>query len=220
MPKFPKRKDGGWWLAQACAFDAGYNTKEYQEAQEYAIHGGHRTSEALSIGRAKRIRFYEFDTTLWDSPHRYGGAYELYFKHIIPLLWHIYDDIPLETSDIPNEFISYMPTLETLGMIGYSNDKPCVKIPVMEKAAYQELCKAVQTATDEIKSAIGKEFTVFIASLKTRIPKHLTTVPELYRYYDATKYFVMAIVREAYNKGLHLKDIDYCCPPVVLVYEE
>ena len=220
MPKFPKRKDGGWWLAQACAFDAGYNTKEYQEAQEYAIHGGHRTSEALSTGRAKRIRFYEFDTTLWDSPHRYGGAYELYFKHIIPLLWHIYDDIPLETSDIPNEFISYMPTLETFGMIGYSNDKPCVKIPVMEKAAYQELCKAVQTATDEIKSAIGKEFSVFIASLKTRIPKHLTTVPELYRYYDATKYFVMAIVREAYNKGLHLKDIDYCCPPVVLVYEE
>lgn len=90
----------------------------------------------------------------------------------------------------------------------------------MEKAAYQELCKAVQTATDEIKSAIGKEFTVFIASLKTRIPKHLTTVPKLYRYYDTTKYFVMAIVREAYNKGLHLKDIDYCCPPVVLVYEE
>ena len=26
------------------------------------------------VGRTKRIRFYEFDTTLWDSPHRYGGA--------------------------------------------------------------------------------------------------------------------------------------------------
>ena len=64
--------------------DAGYNMKEYTEASEYAIHGGHRTTEALSIGRTKRIRFYEFDTTLWDSPHRYGGAYELYFKHIIP----------------------------------------------------------------------------------------------------------------------------------------
>lgn len=219
-PKFPKRKDGGWWLAQAAAFDAGYNTKVYQEAQEYAIHGGHRTSEALSVGRAKRIRFYEFDTTLWDSPHRYGGAYELYFKHIIPLLWHIYDDIPLETSDIPNEFISYMPTLETFGLIGYSNSKPCVKIPVMEKSAYQDLCRVIQNATDEIKSAIGKEFTGFITSMKTRIPKHLKTVPELYRYFDATKYFVMAIVREAYNKGLHLKDVNYCCPPVVLVYEE
>lgn len=37
----------GWWYAQAIAFDAGYNMKEYSEASEYAIHGGHRTSEAV-----------------------------------------------------------------------------------------------------------------------------------------------------------------------------
>ena len=54
--------------------------------------------------------------------------------------------------------------------------------------------------------------------MKTPIPKHLTSVPELFRYHEATKYFVMSIVREAYNKGLHLKDVDYCCPPAVLVY--
>lgn len=220
MPKFPKRKDGGWWYAQATAFDAGYNMKEYKEASEYAIHGGHRTSEALSVGRTKRIRFYEFDTTLWDSPHRYGGAYELYFKHIIPLLGHIYDDIPLETSDIPNEFISYMPTLETLGVIGYTQYKPCVKVPVLEKTAYDDLCVVIKCATEEINSAIGDEFTTFIASMKTPLPKHLTSVPELFRYHEATTYFVMAIVREAYNKDLHLKDVDYCCPPVVLVYKE
>ena len=56
--------------------------------------------------------------------------------------------------------------------------------------------------------------------MKTPIPKHLTSVPELFRYYEATKYFVMSIVREAYDKGLHLQGVDYCCPPVVLVYEE
>lgn len=197
-----------------------YHMKEYTEASEYAIHGGHRTTEALSIGRTKRIRFYEFDTTLWDSPHRYGGAYELYFKHIIPLLWHIYDEIPLESSNIPNEFISYMPTLEKLGIIEHTQDKPCVQIPVLEKTAYEELCDVIKSATEEIKSAIGNEFTTFIASRKTPIPNHLTSVPELFRYHEATTYFVMAIVREAYNKGLHLKDVDYCCPPVVLVYEE
>ncbi len=219
-PVFPKRKDGGRWLAQAVALDAGYNTKEYQEAQEYAIQGGHRTSEAIAVGRTKRIRLYEFDTTLWDSPCRYGGAYELYFKYIIPMLWHIYDDIPLEASDIPNEFISYMPTLEAVGLIGYSKDKPYVKIPVMEKVSYQEVCALVQTAVEEIKAAIGDEFTAFIMPMKAWIPKHLTSVPELYRYHYAAKYFVMAIVREAYGKGLHLKNVDACCPPVVLVYEE
>lgn len=217
-PKFPKRRDGGWWFAQATAFDAGYNMKEYNEASEYCIHGGHRTLEAVAVGRTKRIRFYEFDTTLWDSPHRYGGAYELYFKHIIPLLWSIYDGIALETTDIPNDFISYIPTLERLGVIGRTDDGLCVKIPVLKKTEYDEMCAVIKSATDEIKAAIGEEFTTFISSMKTPIPKHLTSVPELFRYHEATKYFVMSIVREAYNKGLHLKDVDYCCPPAVLVY--
>lgn len=219
-PKFPKRKDGGWWFAQAIAFDAGYNTKEYMDASEYCIHGGHRTSEAVSVGRTKRIRLYEFDTTLWDSPHRFGGAYELYFKHIIPLLWSIYDGISLETSDIPNDFISYIPTLEQFGVIGRTEDKLCVKIPVLKKTDYDEMCALIKNATEEIKAVIGEEFTTFITSLKTPIPKHLTSVPELFRYMEATAYFVMSIVREAYDNGLHLKDVDYCCPPVVLVFEE
>ena len=219
-PKFPKRKDGGWWLAQAIAFDAGYNTKEYMDASEYCIYGGHRTSEAVSVGRTKRIRLYEFDTTLWDSPHRFGGAYELYFKHIIPLLWSIYDGISLETSDIPNDFISYIPTLEQFGVIGRTEDKLCVKIPVLKKTDYDEMCALIKYATEEIKATIGEEFTTFITSLKTPVPKHLTSVPELFRYMEATAYFVMSIVREAYDNGLHLKDVDYCCPPVVLVYEE
>ena len=219
-PKFPKRKDGGWWFAQAITFDAGYNTKEYMDASEYCIHGGHRTSEAVSVGRTKRIRLYEFDTTLWDSPHRFGGAYELYFKHIIPLLWSIYDGISLETSDIPNDFISYIPTLEQFGVIGRTEDKLCVKIPVLKKTDYDEMCALIKNATEEIKAVIGEEFTTFITSLKTPIPKHLTSVPELFRYMEATAYFVMSIVREAYDNGLHLKDVDYCCPPVVLVYEE
>ncbi len=218
-PNFPMRKDGGWWYAQAVAFDAGYDMTEYQESMEFAIQGGHRTSEANSVGRTQKIRLYEFDTTLWDSPYRYGGAYDLYFKHIIPLLWHIYDDIPLEQSTIPNEFISYMETLEKVGMIRYSEGKAYVNIPVIEQSDYDRLWTLVKEATAEIKEAIGKEFAAFTASMRTPIPKHLTSVPELYRYHNATEYFVMAIVREAYEKGLHLHGVDYCCPPVVLVYK-
>jgi RNA polymerase sigma-70 factor (ECF subfamily) len=216
-PKFPKRKDGGRWFAQATVFDAGYHMKEYNEAAEYTIRGGHRTSEAIAVGRTKRIRFYEFDTTLWDSPARYGGAFELYFKYIIPLLWSIYDDVPL---DVPNEFVSYIPTLERCGIVGRDKSKLCVKIPVLQKADYDELCVMIKAATEEIKTAIGEEFAAFTASMKTPLPKHLTSVPELFRYHEATRYFVMSIVREAYSRKLHLADVQSCCPAVVLVYEE
>ena len=217
--KFPKRKDGGWWFAHATAFDAGYNTKEYNEAAEYMIHGGHRTSEAITAGGTRRVRLLEFDTTLWDSPHRYGFSYELYFKHVIALLWCIYADIPLEEHDIPSELISYIPTLENLGLIGTTHNKPCVAVPVLKTSEYEKMCAVIKNAVNEINSAIGKEFENFIASIKTPIPKHLTSVPEGYRFIDATKYFVMAIVREAYDKGLHLKGVDYCCPPVVMVWD-
>ncbi len=222
VPNFPKRKDGGWWFAQAMAFEAGCNMKEYAEASEYAIHGGHRTTEAFVEGGTRRVRLYEFDTTLWDSPHRYGFDFELYFKHIIPFLWCIYADIPIEEklgTEIPDTLVSHIPTLEKLGMIGNTQNKLCVKIPVLKKTEYDEMCIIIKRATERIKSEIGEEFTSFIASKKTPLPKHLTSVPELYRYNEATTYFVMAIVREAYNKGLHLKDVDYCCPPIVLVYD-
>ena len=98
-------------------------------------------------------------------------------------------------------------------------EKLCVAIPVLKKEEYDEVCAVIKEATAKIKSEIGDEFFAFTASMKTPVPKHLTSVPELLRYHEATKYFVMSIVREAYREGLHLKDVDYCCPPVVFVYE-
>ncbi len=220
-PHFPKRRDGGWWFAQATAFDAGYNTKEYNEASEYAIQGGHRTSESFVDGSTRSVRLYEFDTTLWDSPHRYGGAFDLYFKYIIPLLWRLYTDKTIDdSSEIPNEFISYIPSLERFGMLGNTQGKLRVAIPVLKKSEYEKVNAAIKCAAESLKQAIGEEFSTFVSALKTPVPKHLTSVPELFRYSNATDYFVMAVIREAYEKGLHLKNVDYCCPPVVLVYDE
>ena len=220
-PHFPKRRDGGRWFAQATAFDAGYNTKEYNEASEYAIQGGHRTSESFVDSGTRSVRLYEFDTTLWDSPHRYGGAFDLYFKYIIPLLWRLYTDKTIDdSSEIPNEFISYIPSLERFGMLGNTQGKLRVAIPVLKKSEYEKVNAAIKCATESLKTAIGEDFSAFVSSKKTPVPKHLTSVPDLFRYGDATNYFAMTVVRKAYENGLHMKNVDYCCPPVVLVYDE
>ena len=220
-PHFPKRRDGGWWFAQATAFDVGYNTKEYNEASEYAIQGGHRTSESFVDDGTRSVRLYEFDTTLWDSPHRYGGAFDLYFKYIIPLLWRIYADKTIDdSSEIPNEFISYIPSLERFGMLGNTQGELRVAIPVLKKTEYEKVNAAIKCATESLKTAIGEDFSAFVSSNKTPVPKHLTSVPDLFRYGDATNFFAMTVVRKAYENGLHMKNVDYCCPPVVLVYDE
>ena len=219
-PNFPTRKDGGRWCAHATAIDAGYNLKEYHDSSNYMIHGGHRTSESLKVGRVKCVRFYEFDTPLWDAARRFYGAYELYFKHITNLLWYVYDGVSFENLEIPNEFIAYIPKLVEFGLIGYTEGKLTLKIPVLKENEYHELLTAISNATDEMKQKVGEDLSNFVSTMKTPVPKHLTSVPELFRYGDATNYLVMATVREAYNRGLHLKGVDYCCPPVVLVYEE
>lgn len=220
-PHFPKRRDGGWRFAQATAFDAGYSTKEYNEASEYAIQGGHRTSESFVDDGTRSVRLYEFDTTLWDSPHRYGGAFDLYFKYIIPLLWRIYADKTIDdSSEIPNEFISYIPSLERFGMLGNTQGELRVAIPVLKKTEYEKVNAAIKCATESLKTAIGEDFSAFVSSNKTPVPKHLTSVPDLFRYGDATNYFAMIVVRKAYENGLHMQNVDYCCPPVVLVYDE
>ena len=48
-----------------------------------------------------------------------------------------------------------------------------------------------------MKSAIGDIFEAFITSMNAIVSMHLISVPELFRFKDATEYFVMSIVREA-----------------------
>ena len=223
MPEYPLRRDGGRWIAQGTAFEAGYDDREFLDSMEYAIQGGHRTTEAHISQDSVRVRFYEFDTTLYDSPCRYGGSvesYELYFKHVIPLLWSIFKGRPPEETEIPNEFISRIPVFETLGLLWRKDGIACVNVPVLKKTEYREICRIISSATESLKTELGAEFDAFISKMKTPVPKHLMSVPELFRYGNATTYFVMAIVREAHSRGLHMKDVDYCCPPVLLVYEE
>lgn len=215
---FPKRKDGGRWFAHAIAFDAGYNRREYNESMEYTILGGHRSSEVFVDNRSRKVYLFEFDTTLWDCPHRFGNAPELYFKHIIPLLWNIYSGIPLDkNTEIPNEFISLIPKFTEFGLFKSEKGRLSLAIPVLKESEYGEVCSAIRDATEKLKTALGDELTAFVSAMKTPVPKHLTSVPELFRYIDATAYLEMSVVREAYEKGLHLKKVDYCCPPVVLV---
>ena len=221
-PNFPKRRDGGQWFAQAVAFEAGYDMTEYNKSTEYMIQGGHRTTESYAAGGTRRVRLCEFDTALWDNPARYAFSYDLYFKHIIPFLWCIYADIPLEERvgyDVPSELITHIPEIEKIGLIRRENGNICVSIPVLKIDEYNRLCDVIQCATDELIIAIGKEFEEFISTKKSPVPKHLKSVPELYRYCDAAVYFTMSVVREAYDKGLHLSGVNYCCPPVVMVWD-
>lgn len=221
MPIFPNRKDGGRWFVHATAIPAEYHMRTYTDSTNYLIIGGHRVSEDLVDDGKRSVRFCEFDTTLLDNPHRYAGMHDLYFRYIVQLLWKIYENIPFAADEtVPNELISHIPTLEDVGILTDQSGALRVDIPVLMETEYTELNATIKRTVEALKAAIGNNFSAFAHSMKTPIPKHLTSVPELFRYNAATNYFAMAVVRTAYEKGLHLKNLSGCYPPAILVYRE
>lgn len=216
---FINRKDGGKWFASALEIEAGYDMEEYNETSNYLILGGHRTLSKVIDNTS--IHLYEFDTSLYDCPSRYGNDFDLYCKYIIPLLWSIYTENSLTNNDeIPNDFINYIPSFEQLGILKKQNNKILVDIPILTKNEYETISEIIKEATRKIKDKIGNEFFNFALKNKTTLPKHLSYVPDLLLYNDATCYFAMAIIRKAFESKLHLCNVTYCCPPVVLVYNK
>lgn len=218
----PDRKDGGSWIASGVEIPAGYDESRSNEADEYTVLGGHRASGGkCDYHGAKFLRLCEFDTTLWDSPCRFCACgFQNYFTYITKLLWSIYRNIELTESEIPNEMLERIPQLETVGLLSSESGKVTVDIPVLDMGEYKEVEAAVNTAIERLKKELGDELGVFLKGSMMQVPAYIKNVLDVHKLVPATQYLVMATVRRAYEKGLHLQDVDYCCPPVVFVYEE
>lgn len=223
QPKLnPARRDGGWWTAQGHYIPGGYDTTKINKINEYVVQGGHRTSGGeLDFLGAKYLRLCEFDTTLWDSPHRFAVCgYDNYFDGIINLLWCVHKGVSPETAEVKNALIESIHGLETVGLLTRESGATAVDIPVMDWASYEQLAAVIDEVRDKLIAEIGGDYREYLRGTQIQLPSHLTSVPEVRLYLPAINCIVMAAVREAYERGLHLSDVDYCCPPVVLAYKE
>lgn len=221
--KPPKRRDGGTWTACGSYTPAGYIESEEEKAErEYQIWGGHRTDGgACDYNGAKFMQLVEFDTTLWDNPCRYHVCgFDLYFKEIRKLLWCIYKKLPIETSGIPSALLEKIPDLiAKTGLLVREDGELKVDIPVVTPEEYRRVKEITAECFEQLKSELGSEYTEYLRGNMVDIPKHLKGIPDGYRYRPLTENIVMLIVMEAYEKGLHLAGVDYCCPPVVFICE-
>ena len=218
----PPRRDGGRWTAMAWAFPGGYDGREYAELMKYAIMGGHRQNRRnIDFGEKYQLSLCEFDTNLLDNPHRYNACgLDTYFNEVSSLLWCIYNDIPIEKAKISNTLIESIEKLiKDTGLIDRRDGKLVVDIPVFEQSTFCEIGKYGNSAFNELVSELGDDYKNYLKNNKVDIPKHISSIKEVHRYLPAYNYIVMLIVRMAHERGLHIADVDYCCPPAVLVYE-
>lgn len=224
---FKPRPDGGAWMAMGWATpgDTKPDVRD-EEMANYHICGGHRTSaRKVQIGeKSLYLCLREFDTPYWDCPARYHGICDMktYFEHLRPFLYCLHKGLSVEDGRFPNNLIEAIPQLTERGLLAREGDRLLPDIPILTEAEYAHLDGLIQTAVDKFKDLIGPAFHEYLKGAAEWVPPHLDreAVPDGYRYKRATICFVMAAVRRAYDAGIHMRGVDFCCPPVVLTYRE
>ena len=218
----PPRRDGGRWIAFGWKFESGRDYSRYNELGDWVVQGGHRTSDSTDCAGAKRVCLYEFDVPFWDNPHRFAVCgFHNYFNGIIKLLWCLHQHRSPEEAGVNNALIESIPRLiENTGLIARSGDGFEVDVPVLSRAEYAEIDHIVSEAFNALNSQIGDKYRDFLRGSAVRVPPQLeASVPTSYRLIPASNYIVMSAVREAAARRIHMHDVNYCCPPVLLVYE-
>ncbi len=220
---YPQRKDGGRWSAVAYHYPAVYDKEADRELGNYQIHGGHRSSRLPDYRGAKQLDLYEFDTPFYDSPNRASVAgFDSYFlrRDMHKLLWCAHIGVSPDEGELDNRMLQSIDRYITLGMLKRENGVLKPDIAILSRSEYNELDALISYATEKLTASLGDAYSRFLDSIPLKPPAHLTDQP-LFRLYGISSLnIVMAVVREAYEKGLHLAELDACYPPSVLVFDE
>ena len=116
--------------------------------------------------------------------------------------------------------IEAIPEYVETGLLAEGEDGLKLDIPYMNEAQYVQLMSLVDETVEALDQAVGEDFRAFVKKGRVPIPAHLDSVPIGLQYRNSTVYMEMAIVREAYEKGLHMKGVDFVCPPMIVVFVE
>ena len=223
-PRKTERPDGGSWTAFGFSYPPGFDSDTEKKYRHYSILGGHRSCIRGDVPGAKQVATFEFDTPMWDYSCRYCAGVEMadtYFMNIHKILWKVYkNERPTAEDGIPESMIEAIPEYVETGLLAAGKDGLKLDIPYMNETQYVQLMSLVDESVEALDRAVGEDFRAFVKKGRIPIPAHIDSVPIGLQYRNSTVYMEMAIVREAYEKGLHMKGVDFVCPPMIVVFVE
>lgn len=122
---------------------------------------------------------------------------------ILKLMYILATDTEPEKLDFNINYLKTIPHLKKCKMLREENDKIKPNIPILNKPDFFEFWKLLNET--EEKFSCNEELTLktieFLKNKKTKIPNHLTSVPEQKQYQYATSAFLFATIREAIAHG-------------------
>lgn len=213
---YPDRPNGGKWFALGNHFEAGYDAqKTQQEYRKYWIDG--ETSQTMGEydGR-KNVTMYAYDCLLGSTYHgcsQWGISEDMLLKILYLVAYDREKDLALLNSHI----LEHMDVLLELRLLarGEGGHLECL-VPVISGENSERQRQLACQYGEKISQEFHDEL---LALLKypVKLPSHLKSVSEWYRYFQCGRCFSMMVAQRARESGLFLPGYDGPAPAISLV---
>lgn len=212
---YPARPDGGAWIAVGNRYPMDFDFGTYRFAKY--CYGGERCAYWEHFLGAGSVELHVYDTQ--PDLNRYQhGPIEMSDDNLCKLLYIIHRGIPFDETGFNSVFLENIPHLAECGVLRYEDARPCVAIPVVDKAEYNELLKLNFTYMNKLADILEQPLRKAAPKMKYNIPQHLKgRVAEIRQYGGYA--IPMAIVKKAIASGDFLRGTKDPIPPMLLVVD-
>lgn len=212
--EYPVRPDGGRWIAVGSRYPEDFDFSTYRMGKY--CYGGERVAYWERFLNSKSIDLKIYDTQPDLNLYQHGPI-ELSDDNLAKLLYIISRKIPFDNTGFNLMFCEDIPHLIQCGVLGESNGKVFVNIPMLTPDEYKSLddiCLKYMKLLANILEPLLRE--VF-PKLKIQIPKHLEGHVAEFRQYPCYA-IPMAFIKKAIKLG-DFDDTD-ATPPMVFVVDD
>ena len=212
---YPARPDGGAWIAVGNRYPMNFDFGTYRFSRY--CYGGERRAYWEHFLGAGSIDLHVYDTQ--PDLNRYQhGPIEMSDDNLCKLLYIIHREIPFDETGFNSIFLENIPHLVKCGVLRYVDARPCVAIPVVDKAEYNELLKLILTYMNKLADILELPLREAAPKMKYNIPQHLEGRVAESRQYGSYA-IPMVIVKRAIANGAFLRGVKGPTPPMLLVID-
>jgi len=208
---YPYRKTGGRWIAMGQQYPSNYDFKKDQEFWRYAIDGEAGTW-IRNFRDTKNIGLRHYGTELGKFPYRY------FKEEYVKWFYELMTNIPREKSSVGDHVLQAAEDLIESGIL-LKEPTIALNIPILNLTEYQDEKNLSRSYHKKLSQDIRDIYITLFEDGFVKLPSHLNSVPKWQQFMFCGDSVPMAVIHNAIERGLFLKDVDYPVPASVFVIE-
>ncbi len=212
--EYPVRPDGGRWIAVGSRYPEDFDFTNYRFGKY--CYGGERGTYWERFLGSKSIDLKVYDTQPDLNLYEHGPI-EISDDNLAKLLYIISREIPFDNTGFNLMFCEDIPHLIKCGVLGESNGKVFVNIPMLTPDEYKSLDAIRLKYMKRLANILEPLLREVFPKLKINIPKHLEGRVAEFRQYSCYA-IPMAFIKRAITLG-DFDDKD-ATPPMVFVVDD